>query len=206
MSPRKIIVGDDRHEYEKATLSISILPQAYDSKLQKWSFGDDAYSVKYGLEIIVDEHSGEDGELAPWIGNFPIDKVVAHTSPNNWGGVHLDGEICKDMEAYYGNDAAELIDNEVNIESVDKCILQIKWTSMVWRPGPVPFVLSGPVHADRLGIRARDRMHANDMIKQFFGEECYKSLSYTECISPYNFGYILDKSTENYKNFCYLFL
>lgn len=125
MSSRTIFVGDDRHDYEKATLSISILPQTYDSKLQQWSFGDDAYSVKYGLEVDVDERSGEDGELAPWIGNFPIDKVVSHTSPNNWGGVVLDGKICKDMMAYYGNEASELIDNKIKIESVDQCILQM---------------------------------------------------------------------------------
>jgi hypothetical protein len=87
------------------------------------------------LEIHVDEHSGEDGALAPTIQTIPLVQSLARTPRlEELPGTTVAVPDDRAWDAWYGNDAAPLVDNRLELLAWRPGGMRLRWEAAWERP------------------------------------------------------------------------
>lgn len=130
--------------FQNLDVSLTVLTEHWCAQEQAWLYGQ-APRLSLGLEITVDESSGEDGALAPSL-HLDFDSEVPA-----W--YQLVGEVYDEsnvaLEAWYGNDAPELTDNRFEFLP-DRRFL---WTA---RCGSRPFRFGGQFPEPTISVSLKD--------------------------------------------------
>lgn len=115
---------------ESAIFNISVNTERWDENSKIWKYGIGFLSVRYSLEIIVDEDSGEDTAPAPVINNIPVYYYFDRRHPKL---EELIGKTIEtvdnvwDWDAWFGNDASSLTNNKITFLKWDNNQLYLIW-------------------------------------------------------------------------------
>lgn len=115
---------------ESAIFNIFINTEKWDENSKIWKYGKDFLYVRYSLEIIMDEHSGEDMTLAPVANNIPIYHYFNRRHPKleELIGKTIDTlDNVWDWDAWFGNDAPPLTNNKMTFLKWDNNQFYLSW-------------------------------------------------------------------------------
>ena len=130
-----VVVDGERRTAESARFGISVHFETWDDAAKQWRRGIEHAEVRYWLEVVVDERSGEDGAAAPSINAIPAARANGGTPPSLAALATLvveerdDGEDCEAWDAWFGNDAPGLCRNVVRFQGWDGFRLKLRWDS-----------------------------------------------------------------------------
>ena len=118
----QITIDGETTSIEQATLRLTLHTENWDPDSGEWRYGQDP-EIEAGLEIIVDEESGEDGAAAP-DASWRLRPMPEDLFNSRWD------DNAPDFEAWYGNDAPELENNQIEFRGRGPDgQVRIHWTS-----------------------------------------------------------------------------
>lgn len=155
---------------KKISFNISVRIETRENKAEAKKYGEQFPKIRYFLEVDVNKHSGEDGMPQPVINDIPIcyhfkknpnlkeliGKTIK-TSDNNW-----------DWDAWYGNDAPNLIKNKITF---------LKWTDdnqlcLVWEAQcegmKESIKIEGAAEFKKIDIQVRNKGDEDKFMKELF--------------------------------------
>ena len=165
---------------ECARFALSISTEEWNEKEQRWVYGPEHISANYSLEIIVDEHSGEDSAPSPMAQSIPVSRANGGraVAPTALAGVEVEDE--GDWDAWYGNDAPPLEANRIKFGAVSGNRIQLRWEAKyTWGRDEQPkaFIFDGDVELPALRISVKQAPDADMFVKAVFGEAFFRTLT-----------------------------
>jgi hypothetical protein len=165
---------------ESARLSVSVSTQEWSEEEQRWLYGAAHISANYSLQIIVDEHSGEDSAPLPMAQSVPVSRANGGraVAPTALVGLEVDDE--GDWDAWYGNDAPPLQANRIKFGALNGNRIRVRWEAQyTWRRGEQPknFIFDGDVELPALQISVKEESDADAFVRAVFGEAVFQSLT-----------------------------
>ncbi|MEO8061642.1 MAG: hypothetical protein ABI821_02735 [Pseudomonadota bacterium] len=173
-------LGGESFAIESAKFTLSISTEEWDEEEQRWLYGPGHISANYSLEIIVDEHSGEDSAPSPIAQSIPVSRANGGrvVAPTALAGIEVDDE--DDWDAWYGNDAPRLEANRIKFGAVSGNRVQLRWEAKyTWGRDEQPksFIFDGDVELQALQISVKEEPDADKFVKAMFGEVIFQSLT-----------------------------
>ncbi len=164
------------HAVESAQLEIIIGTTQWDNDRQAVRYAPEPH-VMYMLTVTVDAHSGEDGAPAPTVQALPVSEACngRHPLPQEMPGIVL--QSTDDWEAWLGNDAPELQDNELRFTSWRDGRLGIRWTARYYAyTRHLPFLFEGEIEFKGVSLQAEQESDADGLVDRSLGEHYRRQL------------------------------
>lgn len=162
-------------DIEQATLVLQIFteafvqgsPSLFGRSNSSWLYGPAYSHAEWRLELLVDEHSGEDAMLSPSL-SMHIDGAVLPTRLEETTGMELiEEEGCR-TEAWYGNDAPQLKRNRLRFGKWERNRVWVSWTAEYdWGlryPELIPFAFEGPVAFGGINMMVKEEQDASSLL------------------------------------------
>jgi hypothetical protein len=176
--PPTITIDGERRPVESAHFGIHVLTEVWDAASKSWRPALDVTSASYSLEVLVDEHSGEDGAPAPAIQNIPVARASGgrHPSLAALGALTVrerdDGHDCDEWEAWFGNDAPGLCGNVLTFEGWEGSALRMRWQAHYDERGQQkPFAFEGLVEFTGIYLNVRRGEDPDAYLKAAWGAQ-----------------------------------
>lgn len=138
---------DGVYPASEATLRIRINTESWDNTTQTWLYGIEHLSCSYLLEVKLNNEDRDETSQSSAV--IPIaDAFGGYLLPNDLAGKFIASDNNYSWDAWYGNDAPELVDNEVKFETWDKQFLELVWKANVSGKGRFSYAGSVGVSID----------------------------------------------------------
>ncbi len=139
-------------------LSLRVETETWDEASNQWVYGRNP-SLTLALEVVVDENSGQDGALAPsaYV-SLPSDM------PAKLQGVVFEESRHK-FEAWWGNDAPKLGENQLGLKSeLTSGLVEVRWTATSEKG--TALALEGPVEFVGLSLKVKRVSDAESYLRK----------------------------------------
>lgn len=159
----RLVLNDRVFRPQRATLSLRIATEGPHREQGTWQYGERCLSAMWMIDIVVDEHSGEDAAPAPSFA-YSINDGTSIPPLNELPGTSLHTDD-RTTEAWYGNDAPALTANTVTFGGwISKDQLAMRWTAKFddWdtRMKDAQFLFEGPVRFAGIRMQVKNAADA----------------------------------------------
>ncbi len=155
-----------KYEPMKGSFGIRVQTEAWNDAQKRWLYGPDFLEVDYWVEIVVDEDSGCDGAAAPDAHDIQVPRGDGHYPlPPDLPGLVVDDQD-DDWDAWYGNDAPELMDNRMAFLGWQNGCLTVEWRADYG----APLHFKGPLRFEAIHMEVKAEDDADRFFVQVFGE------------------------------------
>ncbi|MBX7187112.1 MAG: hypothetical protein K1Y01_18370 [Vicinamibacteria bacterium] len=173
-----LTIEGETHAVRKATIGLHIAGEVWDARSKSSRYEPRPADVTYGLEVEVDDRSGEDGAPAPQIQSLPVLRAAGgrHPSLARLGELVVqeldDGYDCDEWDAWFGNDAPGLCGNRVVFQGWEGNALRVRWEARYDQGGRSrPFLFEGLVDFTGIYVRVKEAEDADIFLKGAWGAQ-----------------------------------
>jgi hypothetical protein len=170
-SPGTLTIEGVARPVRRATFGIHVTTEGSDAE------------ARYGIDIEVDEHSGEDGAPAPEVSDIPVARANGGRHPSLAAlaalSVHEvdDGYDCDEWDAWFGNDAPGLCGNRVSFQGWEGGALRVRWEAHYDDRGRKrPFLYEGLVQFTGIYVRVQRPEYAEAFLERAWGGQAAATL------------------------------
>jgi hypothetical protein len=182
-SPGKVTIEGVARPVRSATFSIRVNTEVWDREARVGRYDPARAEVFYGIDIEVDEHSGEDGAPAPEVSHIPVARANGGRHPSLEALATLtvkeldNGDDCDEWDAWFGNDAPGLCGNRVTFKGWDGNALRVRWEAHYDDRGRVrPFLYEGLVEFTGIYLTVKRPEEADVFLSRAWGGEAVEKL------------------------------
>jgi hypothetical protein len=182
-SPGTLTIEGAARPVRGATFGIHVTTEVWDEEARVGRYDPALARARYGIEIDVDEHSGEDGAPAPEVSDVPVARANGGRHPSLEALAALsvqeldDGYDCDEWDAWFGNDAPGLCGNRVAFQGWQGNALRVRWEAHYDDRGRQrPFLYEGLVEFTGVHVSVRKVEEANVFLARAWGGQPVETL------------------------------
>lgn len=182
-SPGTLTTEGVARPVRRATFGIHVATEVWDQEARVGRYDAARAEARYGFDIEVDEHSGEDGAPAPAVNGIPVARANGGRHPSLAALATLsvreldDGHDCDEWDAWFGNDAPGLCGNHVTFKGWEGDALRVRWEAHYDDRGRQrPFLYEGLVEFTGIYVRVKQPEEAEVFLARAWGGQSVETL------------------------------
>jgi len=180
VSPGTLTIEGVARPVRRAELGIHVATEVWDEKARAWPYDLARARAHYGIEIDVDEHSGEDGAPQPVANSIPVARANGgrHPSLDRLATLAVQElESDDDWDAWFGNDAPDLFGNRITFRGWEGSALRVRWEARYKdRDRERPFLYEGLVEFTGIAVRVKEPAEADVFLSRAWGGQAVETL------------------------------
>ncbi|MET0556354.1 MAG: hypothetical protein ABW221_25160 [Vicinamibacteria bacterium] len=181
--PGTLTIAGVARPVRSATFGIHVKTEAWDPEGRVGLYDPARAETCYGIDIEVDERSGEDGAPAPQVGSIPVARANGGRHPSLEQLATLavreldDGYDCDEWDAWFGNDAPGLCGNRITFQGWEGNALRVRWEAHYDDRGRErPFLYEGLVEFTGIVLAVKQPEEADVFLARAWGGQPVETL------------------------------
>lgn len=182
-SPGTLTIEGVARPVRRATFGIHVATEVWAPEVRASHYDPARAEAHYGIEIEVDERSGEDGAPAPEVSRIPVARANGGRHPSLADLASLsvqeqdDGYDCDEWDAWFGNDAPGLCGNRITFRGWEGDALRVRWEAHYDDRGRQrPFLYEGLVEFTGIYVKVKEPEEADLFLARAWGGQAAETL------------------------------